>query len=448
MQRKNRAGNCCIILVEQDDAIASKITERPDYLMNKVTAYIKNNWDHAIHTPDEQSRGIVKMPRPYSVPCANIKDVFSDFYYWDTYFANLGLMLDGKAEQAENNLDIMAYFIRNIGYVPNANHLLDRSQPPLFTRGVWDLYCFTGEKRILEKYIAEIVKEYRFFQYDRTTDIGLARFGTNAIRSNLREWYSWLSKRVGEYRDTEEEQIQLATDLMAIAESGWDFNPRFHTGERKFAAREFAHLELNCLLYDMEQKISRISILLDLPEQAREFQANAAARKERMERYMLDKQSGVFYDYHIGNQCFSSVTSCASFYPFAVGLSDNRDAAKRILEKLELPFGLSACEYRGEQADYLQWDYPSMWPSNVYFAYVGLTRIGLTEDADRIAEKYLRTVERCFDQTGALWEKYDAKNGIVSVTKEYETPEMMGWTAGVYRYLESCREGNPVIPFE
>lgn len=34
-----------------------------------------------------------------------------------------------------------------------------------------------------------------------------------------------------------------------------------------------------------------------------------------------------------------------------------------------------------------------------------------------------------------LWEKYDASVGVVSVTKEYKTPEMMGWTAGVYLYL-------------
>jgi neutral trehalase len=48
----------------------------------------------------------------------------------------------------------------------------------------------------------------------------------------------------------------------------------------------------------------------------------------------------------------------------------------------------------------------------------------------------METVERCYAETGALWEKYDASIGKVSVTREYDTPEMMGWTAGVYRYLE------------
>ena len=407
--------------------------------MTKVTEYIKQNWENSVHTPDEQSRGIVKMPKPYSVPCANIKDVFSDFYYWDTYFANLGFMLDGKAEQAENNLDVMAYFIRNLGYVPNANHLLDRSQPPLFTRGVWDLYEFTGEKRVIEKYLGEIIKEYNFFKYDRNTCIGLNQHGTNGTKSNLLSQYEWLANRIGETRETTEEQIEFVTDLMCIAESGWDFNPRFHTAEKKFAPREFAHLELNCLLYDVEQKISQMFEILEDKKWADVFRGFAKERKEKMEHYMLDKESGIFYDYNFEKDCFSSVTSCASLYPFAMGLSDDQEAAKKVLEKLELPYGIAACEYRGEDVEYLQWDYPSMWPSNVYFAYVGLKRIGLDEDANRIADKYIQTVERCFEQTGALWEKYDAKNGIVSVTREYETPEMMGWTAGVYRFLEENR---------
>lgn len=404
--------------------------------MTNVTKYIKENWDSSIHRPDEKSRGIVIMPKPYSVPCANIKDLFSDFYYWDTYFANLGFMLDGKVEQAENNLDTIAYFICNFGYMPNANYLLDRSQPPLFTRGVWDLYQYTDEKRLISKYIKEMEKEYRFFKYDRNTEIGLNQFATNSIKSDLLLQYEWLSDRVGEYRETEKEQIELTYNLMSIAESGWDFTPRFHTEEKNFAANEFVHLDLNCILYDMEQKMAQMYQILGKNEKAKIFTEYAECRKAKMERYMLSEEDGVYYDYDFVKQCFSSVTSCASMYPFAVGLSDNQEAAKKVLAKLELPFGIATCEYRGESADYLQWDYPSMWPSNVYFTYIGLQNVGLTEDAERIAKKYMNTVERCFEQTGALWEKYDAKNGIVSVTKEYETPEMMGWTAGVYRFLQ------------
>lgn len=404
--------------------------------MSKVTEYIKNNWDNSVHQPTEQSRGIVKMPKPYSVPCANIKDVFSDFYYWDTYFANLGFILDGKAEQAENNLDVMAYFINNLGYMPNANHLIDRSQPPLFTRGVMDLYAYKRDKSLLEKYLPSILREYDFFALDRMTKIGLNAFGTNSSRSVLLEQYVWLSKRVDEYRESVDEQIELGRDFLSIAESGWDFNPRFHTQERRFAVRDFAHLDLNCLLYDVERKIAQIMRILDAPKKGELWDIKAERRKALVNKYMLNEKDGVYYDYNFKTREFSPVTSCASLYPYAMGISTDKAGALAALKKLELPYGLSACEYRGENEKYLQWDYPSMWPSNVYFAYNALKNVALEEDARRIAKKYMQTVERVFESTGALWEKYDAVQGKVSVTNEYETPEMMGWTAGVYRYLE------------
>ncbi|MBQ8405293.1 MAG: hypothetical protein IJX09_01455 [Clostridia bacterium] len=405
-----------------------------------VTQYIKENWDNSVHSPDEQSRGIVKMPKPYSVPCANIKDVFSDFYYWDTYFGNLGFMLDGKAEQAENNLDVMSYFISNLGYMPNANHLLDRSQPPLFTRGVFDLYLHKKDKKVLEKYLGSILQEYDFFMSDRKTEIGLNAHSTNSTRSVLKAQYPWLADRVGVWKEGEDAQIAFTKELLTIAESGWDFNPRFRTEDEPFAPSEFAHLDLNCLLYDVECKVAEIMRILDAPEKAVVWAARAEERKSLMDTYMLDKESGIYYDYNFKKKCFSKVVSCASLYPYAVGLSDDKKAAKAVLAKLELPFGIAACEYRGEEEKYLQWDYPSMWPSNVYFAYVGLKRIGMAEDARRVADKYLATVDAVFEKTGSLWEKYDAKNGIVSVTQEYETPEMMGWTAGVYRYLETDKK--------
>jgi len=47
-----------------------------------------------------------------------------------------------------------------------------------------------------------------------------------------------------------------------------------------------------------------------------------------------------------------------------------------------------------------------------------------------------------FDETGRLWEKYDALTGEIAVTSEYVTMPMMGWTAAVYRYFVETEENN------
>lgn len=56
--------------------------------------------------------------------------------------------------------------------------------------------------------------------------------------------------------------------------------------------------------------------------------------------------------------------------------------------------------------------------------------------AQRLALKYISTVDKVFVETGALWEKYNVLDGGVAISKEYKTPKMLGWTAGVYRYLK------------
>lgn len=101
---------------------------------------------------------------------------------------------------------------------------------------------------------------------------------------------------------------------------------------------------------------------------------------------MYDKSKGIYLDYDFASEKKSEVISAASFYPYAFGISSDKIGCKKVLEKLELPFGLAACEYRGENEKYWQWDYPSMWPTNVYFAYLALKNCGLRDDAERVAK--------------------------------------------------------------
>ena len=125
-------------------------------------------------------------------------------------------------------------------------------------------------------------------------------------------------------------------------------------------------------------------------------------------------------------------------YKGAVDVGDIEDAARDIrtyFNVLNLKYGISTAPFRGEAATYFQWDYPALWPSNSYFAFEALNNVGLNKYANIVRDKYLNIVNNVFKKTGKLWEKYDASNGEVSVTNEYQTPTMMGWTAGVYEYF-------------
>ncbi len=398
--------------------------------MDKISLYIKENWQKTFHSANELA-GNVKIDHPYVSPCAT--DYYTEMFYWDTYFINIGLMLDGYTEQAKNNIDNISRFINVLGFMPNANYILDRSQPPFFTRMVYDYYERTGDRSIIEDYIGTILKEYEFWQTKRKNPLGLNSYGTHGSEAEIMQNYSCHHGRVLENGETTEEKLQIGRDIMAIAESGLDFNMRFKTPKSRIAAHEFSHLDLDCILYDVEIKTAEMLRLLKRESEAEIFEKNAEIRKELIDKYYLTKD-GVYLDYNFLTNTHSEILSAISLYPYAFGVSSDKDGALKVLKRLELQYGLSACEYRDDDVFY-QWDYPCMWPAATCLAYMGLKRIGLFGDALRIADKYVSVVRNIFEETGRLWEKYDALTGKIAVTSEYVTMPMMGWTAAVYRYF-------------
>jgi len=399
--------------------------------MESVREYIFRNWKNTYHEPAEM-RGNYRVPKRYMSPSMGGR--YTDLFYWDMYFVNLGLIEDGILDQVENNLDNMAYFIDKLGYMPNANILTDRSQPPLFCSMVYDYYKAKQDKAVLEKYIPYILKEYEFWQTKRKSVYGLNRFFTNATKEEKLWNYHDLSGRVQETRETEEEQILLAEDILAIAESGLDFNMRFKTPQSKIDAHKFLQLDINCFLYEMESKLSLILQTVGKQEKSAEFKSKSAQRKDLIEKYLYNKEQGIYLDYNFVDGNFSKIVSAVSMYPYTYGISCDKEGAKKVLAVLETQNGITVTPYRGEDV-YYQWDYPCMWPAATCMVYAALKNIGLTDEAKRIARKYVAAVDNCFEKTGRLWEKYSALDGGIGQSAEYETPEMMGWTAGVYVYF-------------
>ena len=221
----------------------------------RVKKYIQENWVKTVRAPNQKGHGCVSLPKPFSSP--SIETEFEDFYYWDTYFINLGLLTDGLREQAKNNLDNIAYLIRHKGYMPNASHLHYTSQPPLFLSAVFDYYRYTNDVSVFDEYFDAILKEYDFFASDRMTKIGLNQYGCVYFLKSQTPWlYEYMTDRCGEKCYRGQTRSRFIKGMFAIYESGWDTTPRFPDENTAFASLKYAQVDLNSLLYDMEIKIS------------------------------------------------------------------------------------------------------------------------------------------------------------------------------------------------
>lgn len=386
-----------------------------------VRQYITRSWDKSLRQKGHRQDGI-PLPYCYNSPCA--EGLFDEFYYWDTCFINKGLIADGKFEYAMQNVLNMAYLIEQYGYMPNSAvyGMLNRSQPPLFCFMCYDLYNATKDERFKEKVLPALKKEYDFWMKNRLLSCFLNGYSTSADSQTKTYMAQEFEQRLGKKLTGDRETIGL--NVLAECESGWDFSPRFN-GE----CTQYAPIDLNCILYVYEHVIA---LFEKSEEQKQKYLEFANLRKERIKTYCFN---GQFLNDAIPNEKVSTIVSVATLLPFLVGISNDKEMLKQLLDKLEFENGVSACEYQDYNGRVYQWGYPNMWANLVWFTYSALKKNGLFEDGKRIGEKYLKAVENSFEKTGKLWEKYDALTGDKATVNEYAETEMLGWTAGVYNVI-------------
>lgn len=410
-------------------------------MRKQVVRYIKENWVNTIKPACENEGTLLKLPKPYTTPC--MSRMFQEMYYWDTYFANVGLIMSGMAEQAKNNVDNMIYMINTYGHMPNGNRVgyLNRSQPPFLSIMVREVFEATGDMEWLknEAYPA-LEKEYIFWQGERMTSCGLNRYSSNVTdEERLVRFAGTLCSRSGKpMPEDKEECMELGRSMYSLAESGWDCTSRF-----ALDAHKYAPADLNSLLYMLESNMAHFAALLGKNEDAESWKARAQERKEKINALLWSEERGVFCDVNFETMKLNNVVSAAAFYPLFAGFATEEQAQKAVqaLTLLEQEYGIACCENRDDLLS-LQWDYPHGWACLHYIAVRGLLNYGKKEDALRIAEKYVNVAAKNFEETDNLWEKYNVVTGKVSVTKEYNTPPMMGWSAGVYLYCEQLLEEN------
>lgn len=421
-------------------AFAGCRTQNDD--VQAVRRFIRDNWHTTVQHCTADTATLIGLPSPYTVPTAG--PMFREMYYWDTFFTNEGLIRDGHPELAKGNTDNLVYLVRRFGKVYNGSRTYyeARSQPPYLSMMVDRIYRSTGDREWLAAACETLKEEYAFWMRERLTPVGLNRYGSSAREELVDEFLATGGKRLG--RDffnegrSPEQLRKLGLDLVAEAESGWDFNPRF---DRR--CTDFCPLDLNANLYQYEVNFARFARELGRDEEARQWLEKAARRRELLIEYCYDPSKKQFYDYDYVNSRRSDVLSGAVFALLYAGAVPQEYAPGivRGLERLEFAYGIAACENKPYDYPY-QWSYPNTWPPVCFYTVFGLARYGFDAEAERIASKWMKAVTKSFSATGNLWEKYNVETGTTEVSNEYEMPAMLGWTAGTFICLDDYLAGE------
>jgi alpha,alpha-trehalase len=423
-------------------------TEPAAHAASNITAHIDALWPQLTRETLTVPRwsSLLPLPRPYVVPGGRFREI----YYWDSYFTMLGLIESGRQDLAQSMVENFAHLIDSFGHVPNGTrtYYLSRSQPPFFYLMV-GLLDPADPASAFARFLPQLRREYAFWMRGAQ---GMGRGTARARAVSMpdgsilnRYWDDRDSPRDESYREDTElaresgrNPRQLFRDLRAGAESGWDFSSRWLADSRTLGSidtTEIVPVDLNSLLFGLEQAIRAGCKRAHDEGCAQEFSRRAARRHAAIDRYLWDESRGAYLDYQRREQLRLRRLSAATLYPLFVALASDgqaRRVATVVKADLLRAGGIVTTLLETGQ----QWDAPNGWAPLQWIAVEGLTLYQERRLAEVIACRWMLNVTRVYRSSGKLVEKYDV---IATDRKggggEYPTQDGFGWTNGVMRKL-------------
>ena len=389
---------------------------------------------------------------PFVVPGGR----FNEMYGWDSYFENIGLIIDGKLDLAQSMVDNFSYQITHYGKILNANrsYYLTRTQPPFFSSMIREIFEAMPTKDLnwLKNTLSIVIKEYETVWMEtgkRLTENNLNRYFAQGIGlppETEAGHYDDILKPFAEvenlsvadyeklYYQRKIENLELDAYFVhdrSVRESGHDTSYRLEG-----ICADLNVVELNAMLYKYETDFAEmISLYLDDKFEynskiynQRYWNEKSESRKNLMNKFFWNEEENCFFDYNFKTQKQNIFLSATSFFPLWAKIATQEQADKMIknaLPKLIFSGGIAGCSEEAlknidDNKMQRQWDFPNGWPPHQIIIWKGLINYGYHNLAQELIYKWLFMITKnACDYNGTVPEKYNIVSGSHKVFAEY-----------------------------
>ncbi len=389
---------------------------------------------------------------PFVVPGAR----FNEMYGWDSYFENIGLLIDGKLNLAKSMVENFDYQITHYGKILNANrsYYLTRTQPPFYSSMIRQVYeaMTVKDQEWLRKKLEICIQEYETVWMEngkRLVENGLNRYFAQGIGlppetesghydGILKPFAEAANLSISEYeklyyhRKIENKTLDAYfVHDRSVRESGHDTSYRIEGN--------CAHLnvvELNAMLYKYETDFAELIALYfdnyfeynNKIYNKKYWAKKGESRKKLMNRLLWNEQESCFFDYNFKTQKQNIFLSATSFFPLWAKIATQEQADKmieRCLPKLVFLGGIAGCSEEAlstvsKDQMQRQWDFPNGWPPHQMIIWQGLINYGYEEKAQELIYRWLWTITKnASDYNGTVPEKFDVVSASHKVFAEY-----------------------------
>ncbi|GHV25224.1 hypothetical protein FACS189498_3250 [Spirochaetia bacterium] len=325
---------------------------------------------------------------------------------WDTYFSSMMAMLENK-ELAYANVIAITHEKTEAGFIPNFggaddDKSRDRSQPPVGSLAIRELYRTFREKWIVEYLFDELLTWNRWYASHRMLSNGQLCWGSTPFepRSGKRWETDGINDRFG-----------------AALESGMDNAPMYDDipFDKKTHLLCLADVGLTGLYIMDCEKLAELADIIGRGEGA-ELRKRAEQSKRGLEE-LWDDEYGFYLNKRTDTGEFSKSISATNFYALFSDKVPKEHADRMIKEHFFNPeeyFGEYMIPNTGRNDPaYKDQEYwrGRIWAPTNYLAYIALRTHHLEDACKILAEKSLNLLMKEWLENGHVHENYNGDTG-------------------------------------
>jgi hypothetical protein len=326
---------------------------------------------------------------------------------WDTYFSAILAMIENKA-LAYANLIAITREKTEEGFIPNFGAAddyksRDRSQPPLGSLALREIYRRYREKWLVEYLFEDLLAWNRWFAKRRMLKNGQLCWGSDPFEPRLGEY--WETRYVNELAG-------------AALESGLDNSPMYDgmPFDRTTHLMGLADTGLTGLYILDCENLAELAELIDKKNEAAELRERAEFVKQGLEE-MWDEEFGLYLNKRTDTGEFSRRISPTNFY----ALFSDRVRAERAERMIKEHF-YNEKEFFGpyiipsiarNDPAYKEQSYwrGRIWGPLNFLVYLALRRHNLKEERILLAEKSKNLLMKEWLEQGHVHENYNGDTG-------------------------------------
>ena len=323
---------------------------------------------------------------------------------WDTYFAAYMFSLFNKELAYANAVEITKAitpdgFIPNFqsvsGYVKDGNtSSWDRSQPPVGSKVIWEIYSRYREEWFLEEVYDELLTWNRWWDRKR----------------NNKGYLAWGSHFIKEGKDVSE-GLQGA-----MYESGLDNSPMYDdVPMNEDNLMELADVGLMSM-YVMDCNILKeIALVLGHKEDAKELSKRSKIYSKALES-LWDEETGIYRNKRLDTGELSPALSPTNFYPMLAG------CPVKHVERMINEHYFNPDEFHGEYilpsiarncTGFTDNDYwrGRIWGPMNFLVYLGMQNYDIKEARQDLVDKSYNLLMKNWKKNGGIFENYNSITG-------------------------------------